>query len=261
MDTGIEQKWPAVSPRLFTSNGSSLGIVTIASTNGFKVKQRVVISATSLPDLTVQVKRVISETQLIVGPITQEQGKQTLTTRADLSAYTTALGAFIYAEEQTKVRLKPDDITQALYDQEPTVAMRSVLVDQLGRYYDSVLGSDGKRRLAVDAAVSVSGISVDLDAVTPPTRPDPDNVLTAGSEDGTKTGTKRAFVNNQRLQILSSHDRSQAITYADFGTKNQRITQIDYTSPTFPGITARKIVSYTLVGNNYRRDSITWSIV
>lgn len=88
-----------------------------------------------------------------------------------------------------------------------------------------------------------------------------DDVAIAGTEDGTATGTVRHFVNNRRQQILAAHDRVQAITYADFGTKDQRITQIIYTSPTFPGIQAIKAISYTLVGNRYRRDNITWSVV
>lgn len=133
-------------------------------------------------------------------------------------------------------------------------AKRVVLVDENGEFISE------SNPLPTSAEFSGT-LSVDLDAVTPPTRPDPDNVLTAGSEDGTKTGTKRAFVNNQRLQILAAHDRDAEFTYADFGTKNQRITQIDYTSATFPGIIARKTITYTPVGNNYRRDNITWSIV
>lgn len=100
--------------------------------------------------------------------------------------------------------------------------------------------------------------NVQLDAFTKPTV---DNAQIVGSLDGTKTGTKYGFVNNLRQQILASHDREQLITYADFGTKNQRITQVDYVSVTFPGVTARKTITYTLVGNLYRRDSIDWSIV
>jgi len=83
----------------------------------------------------------------------------------------------------------------------------------------------------------------------------------SGTIDGTPSGTEYTFVNNIRQQILAAHDRQQDITYADFGTKNQRVTQIDYTSATFPGIIARKTFSYTLVGVNYRRDSIDWSIL
>lgn len=88
-----------------------------------------------------------------------------------------------------------------------------------------------------------------------------DDVAIAGTEDGTAIGTIRHFVNNRRQQILAAHDRSQAIIYADFGTKDQRVTSIAYTSPTFPGITALKTITYTLVGNRYRRDNIIWSIV
>jgi hypothetical protein len=87
------------------------------------------------------------------------------------------------------------------------------------------------------------------------------NSLTIGTEDGTTTGTQRVFVNNLRSQILATQDRDQDITYADFGTKNQRVTRIDYTSAIFPATTARKDFTYTLVGTKYRLDSIVWSIV
>lgn len=89
----------------------------------------------------------------------------------------------------------------------------------------------------------------------------PDSVQAVGSIDGTASGTKYGFVNNLKQQILDSHDREAAFTYADFGTINQRITQIDYTSATFPGFTARRVFSYTLVGNSYRRDDEVWTIV
>jgi len=90
---------------------------------------------------------------------------------------------------------------------------------------------------------------------------DPDSIQLVGSIDGAETGSKFGLVYNLRQQILATHDREQEITYADFGTKNQRITQIDYTSPTFPGIIARKQINYTLVGTRYRRDEINWSVL
>jgi hypothetical protein len=106
--------------------------------------------------------------------------------------------------------------------------------------------------------ITVTGtLNADLDAFSVT----PDNVMTVGTIDGTKTGTKYGFVNNIRNQILASHDRQQSITYADFGNKDQRVTQIDYISPTFSGVTARKVLNYTLVGTKYRRDSINWVII
>lgn len=101
-------------------------------------------------------------------------------------------------------------------------------------------------------------VSTDLEAFT---NINPDNVQLVGSIDGTKTGNKFGFVNNIRQQILAAHDRQAELTYADFGTKDQRITQIDYTSVTFPGITVRKQFVYTLVSGKYRRDDINWIII
>lgn len=89
----------------------------------------------------------------------------------------------------------------------------------------------------------------------------PDNVLMVGSLDGTKTGTKYGIVYNLRQQVLDSHDRNADFTYADFGTKNERITRIDYTSATFPGTTIRRDFNYTLVSGNYRRDDEVWSVI
>lgn len=83
----------------------------------------------------------------------------------------------------------------------------------------------------------------------------------SGTIDGQPNGTEYTFVNNLKQQILASHDRQMNISYADFGTKDQRVTQIDYSSSTFPGFTARKTLNYTLVGTRYKRNSINWTIV
>jgi hypothetical protein len=252
----IEKRWAAIAPKVFTSNGTVDGEITVSSTDGFKVKQSVILRANTLTEITLQVKAVLSETQLKVGLASEPIHKF-----SDISTFTTALNSTIEAPEQVRPAIPDKEYERASYEEEPTVAKRVISVDKLGRAVDTVIGPDGKVRLATDTAISVTGISVDLDAVTPPTKPDPDNILIVGSEDGTKTGIKRAFVNNVRLQILAAQDRVQTITYADFGTKNQRVTRIDYSSVTFPGIVARKEITYTQVGNRYRRDDITWSMV
>jgi len=66
---------------------------------------------------------------------------------------------------------------------------------------------------------------------------------------------------NTLQQILNAQDRVQQITYADFGNKNQRVTQINYSAASVGVQIAQKIFSYSLVGNRYRRDTITWNIV
>jgi hypothetical protein len=129
---------------------------------------------------------------------------------------------------------------------------------------DSKLPTLGPQTEANSVSVTLASdigpleVNVELNAFT---NTNPDNVQLVGSIDGTATGAKYGIVNNIRLQILNAHDRVQDITYADFGTKNQRITEIDYTSSVFPGIIARKTLTYMLVGTKYRRDSITWSII
>lgn len=145
----IEQKWPAVAPRQLTSNGTTLGQINIADARGFKVKQRIVIGSSTQPSLQLQVKRVYP-TQLIVGPLVDTQGKQGLTARQDISMYTVADGAYVFAEEQDKSKLKPDDIEQAVYEQEPTVAKRVVMVDQYGRTIDSKVDENGNIRILVE---------------------------------------------------------------------------------------------------------------
>lgn len=83
--------------------------------------------------------------------------------------------------------------------------------------------------------------------------------LTSGTVDGTPTGTERTFVNNKKNQVLASHDLVAAYTWADFGTKNERVTSIQYTSATFPGDTITRTFAYTLTSGAYRLDSETWA--
>lgn len=86
-------------------------------------------------------------------------------------------------------------------------------------------------------------------------------LIISGTEDGTFSGTERAFVNNQRLQVLASKDRQETYTYLDFGTKDQRISRVEYTSPTFSGITVRRDFNYVLDSNKYKPTTTVWSIV
>lgn len=258
----LEKKWETQGPVPFLSNGGQDGLVVLQDVLQFKVKQKVIIASATQPAIELEVKKIISPTSLYVGPVNVTPGgSRSLDTRTNISAYLVADSAFIRAPEQSKSIPPQADIVRAVYEQEPTTAIRTMVVDKIGRPASFFEDENGNILLGTKTQVKVEGIDVNLDALEPPTQNTPDNVLISGSEDGTKTGYKRAFVNNVRLQILATHDREQQITYADFGTKNQRVTQIDYTSPTFPGIIARKQINYTLVGNRYRRDKINWSIL
>jgi hypothetical protein len=85
--------------------------------------------------------------------------------------------------------------------------------------------------------------------------------LAIGTENGTPSGVQHVFVNNLRKMITSAHDVVPTYTYADFGTKNQRITRIDYVSATFPSVTIRRDFNYVLDSGRYRRINGPWSVV
>lgn len=318
----IERKWEAVL-QPFVNNGTQQGVIVVPDATGFFAKQKVTLTSNTQQPKVYEVRRVTQFT-VQVG----EVGSQ-FEQYANITNYTIADLATITAPEQQKPTIKPDEIWQAIYQKDPAVALRNLLVNKFGVAVDTVTDIDGRTRLAVDAAVSIDGLAVTIDALTPPSKPDPSNILIAGSEDGTKTGLKRAarvdsaldlrvgisngankagvntnnellvhdtdvlaqiaalvpifngvlrsisvgtedgtltgvqrvFVNNLRQQILASHNRQAAFTYADFGTKDQRVTQINYTSATFPSLTIQRTFSYSLVGNRYRRDSETWNVV
>lgn len=82
--------------------------------------------------------------------------------------------------------------------------------------------------------------------------------ITSGTVDGTASGTERTFVNNYKNQVLNSHDLVVTYTWLNFGTKDERVSQIVYTSATIPAVITR-LFSYTLTGGKYRLDTETWS--
>ena len=155
------------------SGGSSVTALTADGTQfwhrirrpdsrGFKeIKQIVVLVATwTAENPEVKIMRFISPTQFYVGPKVPTAG-QGLQSRADISAYTVAAGAYVYAAEQDKVTIKPDDIWQAIYRQEREHYDVAVQIDdQWGRPIDTVIGPDGKNRLAVDAEITIESIEI-----------------------------------------------------------------------------------------------------
>ena len=157
----------------------------------------------------------------------------------------------VTAEVDAQRRLRTHDAelltaVSAIFDkiEDPgTLAQESTLQDVLSGLVDVLA--------ALNATLDIRNLSAASD-----------NILIAGTENGQATGTIRYFVNNLRKQILDSADRQRQVTWADFTNRRlRRVLQFDYTSATFPGVTARKVFNYTLVGNEYRFDGDAWSIV
>jgi hypothetical protein len=334
----LEKRFIAVPNQYILADGSVDGILVVPDASLFKVKQEVYIGGNTLPNLNdIEVKRVISPTQIAIGP-----KKGNIDARSDLSAYTLAKNCFIAANEQKRPSVPLEEFTRAVYEEEPTVAQRTVLVDKYGRRYDN------ENPLPVNASVNIGDIQIEANGYDPTT---PDSINATGSEDGTKTGikhslrvdseldlrvgisdgankaqvdsngkvsvkdtdaqvlltsiltqllngtlkvdddatqilltsiltqlqsnsglsigtedgtpsgTQHVFVNNLRQMILASDDVDPTYTYADFGTKNQRIIRIEWTSAKFPGFTVRRDFNYILDGTRYRRTNAPWSII
>ena len=67
-----------------------------------------------------------------------------------------------------KLKVTSRSLIEQVQHEEQALAKRVTLVDQFGGFFDSVIDGSGKRRLTVDAAISIVNpvINVDLDADT-----------------------------------------------------------------------------------------------
>lgn len=152
----LEKRWYAVSPQLISADGSALGFILISDACGLlKVKQLVNMTDTLGNFRTFEVKRVDDPDKVYLGPV----GKP-LTCYDDLSIYTVANGAFLFADEQQRSKVPEQEIERATYEEEPVVARRSVLVDECGVKISKL------NPLPVDAVLNIGAINVDLDAKT-----------------------------------------------------------------------------------------------
>ena len=151
-----ERQYDSIGPIAFIADGGANGVVTVASVSGLRVKQEVIVSATSVPALTtkLEIKKVLSATKFIIGPI-KTTGE--FMSRQNLSAYTTANNATIKVIEQKKSKPTAVDIINAVYEQEPIVAIRTHYVDELGNSYNN----KNPLPIAFDGTISVGKVQVE----------------------------------------------------------------------------------------------------
>lgn len=123
----IERLWEGIPARAFTADGQANGIVTLESTIQFRVKQSVKLTAMGFDPIKLQVKRVLSSTQMILGP---DDGK--LTSRQDLSLYLLGTMPMVSAPEQDKTSIPEKDQLNMTLEREPVNARRVFIVDDFG---------------------------------------------------------------------------------------------------------------------------------
>lgn len=188
-----EKRLRRVEPVLFTADGTIDGIATVATTCDFKVKQQVILSATGESAVVLEVKRVISATELRLGPL-----KTPIQIYQDISAFTLAKASAIEAKEQVRPLIPEQEIERLTYEEEPTIARRSVLVDKLGE------------KISDDNPLPVDIQGADFDVSLKVQLEHKDNTPDAGDRhDATRIGD-----GTDQLEI------SQTYTAADDGTKN-----------------------------------------
>lgn len=147
----IEKMWLGVLAQPLIADGTQFGLVTVADTAGYRVKGYAVLAANTQPIRQVQIQRVISSTQMIVGNVgTSPSPAQFI----NISAYTVALSASIAFPEQDKNKIKADDIDQAVYEADPIVAKRVVAVDEYGKIYSK------DNPIPVEADIVVNSVQI-----------------------------------------------------------------------------------------------------
>lgn len=126
-----ERMWPAVLQTL-TADGTAKGVITVESSNGFKVKARVLIGSTTLPTpLNAEIKSIPDAKTIIVGPFDKE-----MTTVTDVSGYLVVDDAEILQPKQKRPGISLADFTRAVYEEEPVVAIRTIPVGEDGELID-----------------------------------------------------------------------------------------------------------------------------
>jgi len=237
----FEKQWVAVAPTLFTSNGSANGYIQVVDTKGFKVKATAIISATSQPNLTVQIKRVISPTQMVVGPLNTAISN----TQVDLSAYTVAAGAFIFQDQQPRVTIAPADIIQAVYEQEPVVAIRTESVDQYGNPY----GVGNPLPIAFEGTIAIGDVSIVDQTTHDPVKVNPDGSINVKVEAGSfDIGTVEITGPSGHL-VDPNADGSINVNVLPSTNPNDTVKNIfDTVSGVVAGVLTN-IVSYTVPSN------------
>lgn len=125
-----EKHWSAIGPISFTSDGTDEGQIEILDTCGFYVKQSVILKSSASQRTDLEIKKIISNTKLIVG-----RRGHSINDCVDITAFLVIDSATITAPEQVYGKVPPTVIEQAGWAHEPINAKRKADVDCYGDYY------------------------------------------------------------------------------------------------------------------------------
>jgi hypothetical protein len=140
-NTVTERRWPIL---IITPISVSNGIITCSDTDGLRAKQQITISNIGFPNQDYEVKRVLSKTQFQIG----EEGSRPFLNFENPTNYS---GGTVQVVEQERNGMDWSVISRSVYEEEPVVALRTILIDKWGYQIGSKVDQNGINRLAVDA--------------------------------------------------------------------------------------------------------------
>lgn len=207
MSSVLEKRWLTASTSI---TGISDHIITVTSTKGFHTKQIVVLNNTGLPGLTQTVKRILSPTQLQVG-----DSDTSITAFSNPTAYS---GGTLTVFEQERNKMGWEIVGRAVYQEEPAVALRNLLVDENG----NPITHDNPLPVQVDTTVNIGDVRI----TAQDNDPNPGNVhssvrLSDGTDqaDILPDGSLKVFVTNESSTVVETINQYNEISAVASGTE------------------------------------------
>lgn len=190
-----EKKWDLVPPQPFTATGTVDGHITVADSRLFHVKQTVIIFSDALGPILFQTKQINSLTDIVVGPVSQD-----INSRSDMSAYLLSSNPMISANTQERYTIRPEAITRAVYQEEPAVAIRTLMVDPLGDFYDD----ENPLPIAFDGTISIGRVEVEgTNGNT--IEPNPSGSVNVVVENGNSSTTRSIYAEQMVVPDLATN--------------------------------------------------------
>jgi hypothetical protein len=151
LPTMFESRWPGV---ILTGIIIANSIITVSDTAGLHPKQKVALSAIGQTTTNFTVHRVLSDTQLQV--ITWSETQTGAGLDQSIQNPVAFSGGTLTASEDGRNKIGYDIVLRAVYDNEPSTALRNVLVNKYGAYYDAT----NPLPVAFDGTIEVGDVSI-----------------------------------------------------------------------------------------------------
>lgn len=148
-----ERKWKKVPPQPIIANGTSSGQIQVDDTTLFKVKQVVLIKSNTIQGSQYKIQRINDINNMELA----ELSAKNIDDRADLSSVHTSDNPTIQTDWQDRPTISWEDIRRAVYEEEPTVALRTIWVDQLGVPFNK----NNPIPIVFDGTISVGKVQVE----------------------------------------------------------------------------------------------------